>query len=86
MLTHKKEENRIEWVEDGITSFIAYRENEGKFMLHYSEVPVEARGGGVGRRLVNETLDYLENEGIEYVPICSFIKHVANRRKQKESE
>lgn len=68
-----KEKQRFELEVNGIVSYVSYEDVEGIYHLPHTIVPKEIGGNGVGARLVKETLDYLLERNIKYLPICSFI-------------
>ena len=74
---HRSEQSRIELTVNDEISLIDYVDRSGVFYLTHSEVPYEMRGKGVGKVLVTKTLEYLQEQGIKYVPVCSYIKRVA---------
>jgi predicted GNAT family acetyltransferase len=47
--------------------------SDGVVNLLHAEVPVAARGHGVGAELVRETLELARREGFRVVPICPFV-------------
>jgi predicted GNAT family acetyltransferase len=47
--------------------------SDGAVNLLHAEVPVAARGHGVGSELVRETLEMARREGFRIVPICPFV-------------
>ena len=47
--------------------------SDGVVNLLHAEVPVAARGHGVGSELVRETLEMARREGFRVVPICPFV-------------
>lgn len=62
------------------TALVDY-DKRGKILyLTHSEVPHQLRGMGIGKILVEKVYAYLENNKLEAVPICSFIRKVAERR------
>ena len=64
---------------NGQTAYVDYRMRDGRMHLIHSEVPYALRGQGIGKVLVEKTFDYIENQNIEAVAVCSFIDAVAKR-------
>lgn len=62
---------------DGHRAFIDYTLDDSQYELVYSEVPEELRGRGIGKILVEKTLDAIAAEGKTAVPACSYIRHIA---------
>ena len=54
MFRHFDKKKRFEWKENEIVSFVSYLERDGRFILYHSEVPVEHRGKGIGRKMVEK--------------------------------
>lgn len=52
---------------------------DGKMYLTHSEVPGELRGQGIGKRMLENTFEYIQEHNIKAVAIWSFIETVANR-------
>ncbi len=77
MFRHFDKKKRFEWKENEVVSFVSYLERDGRFILYHSEVPVEHRGKGIGRKMVEKTFEYLEENGIVASSSCSFIRSVA---------
>ena len=68
-----KEKQRFELEVNGVVAYVTYIDVEGIYNLPHTIVPKEIGGKGVGSRLVKQTLDYLLDRNIKYIPICSFI-------------
>jgi predicted GNAT family acetyltransferase len=68
-----KEKQRFELELHETVAYITYEIVEGVYYLSHTIVPKEIGGKGVGSRLVKQTLDYLLENNIKYLPICSFI-------------
>lgn len=49
------------------------------YYLTHSEVPKNLRGKGVGKELVEKTIEYLHSQQLKSVAICSYIKSIVNR-------
>jgi len=61
------------------TALIDYQIRNGIMYLIHSEVPYQLRGKGIGKILVEKTFEYIEQNNIQAVAVCSFIKLVAQR-------
>jgi len=64
---------------NGAKAFITYTVKNGVVYLDHTEVPSSLRGQGVGRKLVEQTLEYIETNNIESVAVCSYAKSVRER-------
>ena len=70
----KNEENdRFEMIVNGQTSFIDYKERNGKIYLVHTEVPGELSGQGVASSLIEKTLHYIEENGCKLVALCPMV-------------
>ena len=79
-LIHDKEKRSfILPLENGMDASVDYTLKGNKMDLVYSQVPIELRGQGVGKKLVEQTFEKLTQEGYEAVAICSYIKVIARR-------
>ncbi len=79
-----KEKHRFELELSGNIAFLTYQVVDEVWHLPHTIVPKEIGGKGVGTRLVKQSLDYLIDRNIKYIPICSFIvSFVAKHQKHK---
>ena len=58
---------------------IEYTERNNCFYLVHSEVPKHLRGKGIGKELVEKTFEYLHENKIKAIAVCSYIKAIVNR-------
>jgi len=65
--------HRYEMTVDGHTAFIRYRREPGVVTLIHTEVPAELGGRGIGKVLVQATLDLIRASGEKVVPVCPFV-------------
>jgi len=79
MITQNKEAQRFIFSFDNHEAFIDYSMEEGKMFLTHSEVPIELRGKGVGRKLVESTFEFIEQNNIQAVAKCSYIQRIRER-------
>ncbi|MCK5907061.1 MAG: N-acetyltransferase [Flavobacteriales bacterium] len=76
-----KEKQRFELEVNGIVAYLTYVEVDGVYQLPHTIVPKEIGGKGIGKKLVKQSLEYLLERNIVYLPICSFvIAFVANHK------
>ncbi|RZJ35793.1 MAG: hypothetical protein EOO51_04270 [Flavobacterium sp.] len=64
---------RFELNIDGETAVIEYKEKNGIIYLNHTEVPSRLGGKGVGKKIVEGTLNLLRDKGIKVAPLCSFV-------------
>lgn len=66
--------HRFEMTTDGLVAFIEYqRMDDGTLALVHTEVDPSQEGQGVGSKLVEEVLTYVERNNLKVVPACPFI-------------
>ncbi|MBN8995771.1 MAG: N-acetyltransferase [Rhizobiales bacterium] len=65
--------HRFEMQVDGHVAYIRYRREPGTVTLIHTEVPAELGGRGIGKALVQGTLDLIRTAGEKVVPICPFV-------------
>lgn len=58
---------------------IEYTEKNDCYYLMHSEVPKHLRGKGIGKELVEKTFEYLHQNKIKAVAVCSYIQAIASR-------
>ena len=79
-MTHVPEAGRYELRLDGrLIGLAAYRRRNGCIVFTHTEVDEACSGRGLGSRLAAAALDDAEREGLEVVPLCSFIVHYIDR-------
>ncbi len=74
-LVNNTEMRQFEISVDGKKAFVEYQFLEGKMYLTHAEVPEAMRNQGIGEALADKIMDYLDENKIALVPMCSFIKH-----------
>jgi predicted GNAT family acetyltransferase len=65
--------HRFEMEVDGHVAFIRYRREPGRIVLIHTEVPAELGGRGIGKTLVQGTLDLIRARGEKIEPVCPFV-------------
>jgi predicted GNAT family acetyltransferase len=71
---HRETERFVLPLEGAEPAYIDYSlGSDGVVNLLHAEVPVAARGHGVGSELVRETMEMARREGFRVVPICPFV-------------
>ena len=54
-------------------AFISYRRTGDVVSLMHTEVPQELEGLGLGKEIVEKTLQYLDEQDLKIIPRCSFV-------------
>jgi predicted GNAT family acetyltransferase len=77
------EELRYElWLGNELAGEIRYPREDGKVVLVHTEVEPRHKGEGLGNVLVQGALDDLRERGIDYVPLCLFVRAYLQRHPQ----
>jgi uncharacterized protein len=67
---------RFECALEAGTAFASYRLRAGSIAIYHTEVPVAARGSGIGSAFVHQVLDEVRRLGLKLKPECSFVRAV----------
>ena len=74
------EKSRFELAVGEHTAFIDYKIGKsGNWYLIHTEVPADIELKGVGRKIVKESLDILDEQGVQIIPSCPFVKAFIRR-------
>lgn len=78
------EELRYElWLDERLAGEIRYTiRDDGAVVLVHTEIDPKLEGRGLGNVLVQGALDDLKERGIEYVPVCPFVRAYLRRHPQ----
>ena len=78
-IMHDKKNMRFTLDINGELAKVNYSINNDTMYLNHSEVPINLRGQGIGKVLVEKTFEQLSKEGYKAVAVCNYIKAVARR-------
>jgi predicted GNAT family acetyltransferase len=82
-IINNREMSRYELPIDGETSaFAYYKIEDGRIILHHTEVPFEYSGQGYGKRLAHAVFELLLAEGKRVIAKCPFMAAYAARHPQ----
>jgi uncharacterized protein len=70
------------WLDDRLAGEIRYTRAGERVVLVHTEVGPEYKGKGLADVLVKGALDDLRERGIEYVPVCPFVRAYLRRHPQ----
>jgi predicted GNAT family acetyltransferase len=71
------------WLDDRLAGEIRYTiRDDGKVVLVHTEIDPSLEGQGLGNVLVQGALDDLRERGIDYVPLCLFVRAYLQRHPQ----
>lgn len=74
------EEDRFELRVEEYVAFIQYKIGKsGNWYLVHTEVPEQIKNLGVGNKLVRESLNLIDEQGIKIIPSCPFVKAFIQR-------
>ena len=69
-----RHQHRFELETDGKLSFVVYQAiDDDTLALVHTEVDPELSGKGIGTRLVEGVLNYVEHHNLKIVPLCPFV-------------
>ena len=66
-------EQRFEMEADGATAIIQALVKGDVMLLLHTEVPPELGGRGIGSRIVQRALEYIDQHGYKLAPLCPFV-------------
>lgn len=79
-LTKNESTQRFELTVDGKPAFIVYEPlGDAVLVLTHTEVDPALEGNGVGSKLVEETLQYIDKQGMRVVSTCPFVSTYIKR-------
>lgn len=73
MVKHNSDSVRFEASVNGGLAFLQYGRQGDRFLLVHVQVPPSARGRGIASELTRTALQFTRDNGLEAVPICSFV-------------
>ena len=84
-LIHHAARNRYEFHLNGGIAYVEYEPaGEGIYRLTHTIVPSAFEGQGIGRELVESTLEALREQGVRIIPECTFIIRYIQRHPEWE--
>ncbi len=84
-IKHQKDRNRFETTIDGHTAHTQYNVEDGYIDIRHTIVPKEIGGRGIASKLVKETYDWGENQGLKLKATCSYALTWCKRHGKKVS-
>ena len=84
-LIHNEERHRYEFRLDGGVAYVEYEPAaNSRYRLTHTIVPPQFEGQGIGRELVESTLEALREQGVRIIPECTFIIRYIQRHPEWE--
>ncbi len=81
-----EEAKRFELNIDGHVARIEYiLNNHGTMFLTHTEVPTQLEGKGVGKKIVEDALQYLQDNNLKLAPLCPFVAAYLKRHPEHAS-
>lgn len=84
-LIHDKVKNLFTLDINGELARVAYKLRDGKMYLVHSEVPFNLRGQSIGKVLVEQTFEKLNEENFKAVAVCRYVKAIAKHSEKWNS-
>ncbi|HMI06430.1 MAG TPA: GNAT family N-acetyltransferase [Flavobacterium sp.] len=85
-LFRNETKKRFELETEGHTAFIEYLIDKDQIMyLTHTEVPKALEGKGVGKSIVEKTLNYLKDNDFKLAPLCPFVAAYLKRHPEWQS-
>lgn len=86
LLIHNTEAHRYEYRIGEHTAYIEYltSDEKGPLYLTHTNVPSALGGQGIGSALVTDVLRHIEQNGLQIVPICPFIREYIQKHPEWE--
>jgi predicted GNAT family acetyltransferase len=78
-IRHNQAARRFELAVEGGIAHADYRLDGGVMRLVHTEVPREAGGRGVAGRVVRAALEHARRQGLQVVPVCSYVRAYMRR-------
>jgi hypothetical protein len=65
-------QSRFEYTVNGSIAFANYRREGSTLYIDYVEAPPELRGTGAAGKLLQQIVDFAQQEKLKIVPICGY--------------
>ena len=73
-VVHVPERSRFELEEGGRVAVLTYERGDDDVALVHTVVPAELEGHGIGSRLAETAVAWVRGQGLEVVPLCTFVQ------------
>ena len=84
-IRHNAAAKRFEATVDKLLCRCDYRMHGSTMMLVHTEVAPQLEGRGFGSMLVRAAFDYARQNGLDVLPVCSFVAAWARRHPEVET-
>jgi len=82
IVQNKEQQSFSLLVKEDLTAFVTYKLRDGQMYLVHAEVPLQLRGQGVGKQLLNALYQYMKVEGLNAIAVCPYIRLMATRNSE----
>ena len=82
---HNESAQRFEMDVNGMTAVAEYQRDGNVLTFTHTEVPMEFRGHGVGKKLARGALELVREAGDKVIPQCPFIAHFMKEHPEYET-
>jgi predicted GNAT family acetyltransferase len=83
-VVHNEAAGRFELALDGGMGVLDYMRDGDRIIFTHTGVPRRAQGRGHGGTLAAAALDYAEANGLQVVPMCSFVASYIRERPERQ--
>lgn len=84
-IRHNPEARRFEATVDKLLCRCDYRMHGNTMMLVHTEVPPQLEGRGIASLLVRAAFDHARENGLDVLPVCSYVSAWTRRHPEVES-
>lgn len=78
-ILHNRQASRFEVTVDGHLSVADYTLDGNRLLMTHTEVPTALAGRGIAGALVKAALAWAEQDGLQVVPLCSYVRGYMER-------
>jgi predicted GNAT family acetyltransferase len=84
-ITHNASKQRFEAIVEELLCRCDYRMHGNTMMLVHTEVPPQLERRGIASHLVRAAFDYAQDNGMDVLPVCSYVSAWAQRHPEVKS-
>lgn len=84
-VVHDEDSHRFTVTEDGETAELAYHTAGNQIIFTHTGVPAPLEGRGIGSSLAKAGLEYAQQQEMEVVPQCPFVRSYIERKPEYQS-
>lgn len=84
-VVHDEEGQRFTVSADGEVAELSYRTMGNQIIFQHTGVPAALEGRGIGSALAKAGLNYAQQNGMEVIPLCPFVRSYIERKPEYQS-